>query len=65
VGGRSGPPIVGPELDESVNLSGADQALTAHDRLAALLSPITDLSPLAEQSLRRRLRQHPDRAIGA
>jgi AcrR family transcriptional regulator len=49
--------FIGLELYEGVDAEGAQRALVALERLAAALMILTDLGPLEERALRRRLRR--------
>ena len=49
--------FVGLELYERVDADGAEQAFAALDALAATLGVLTDLGPLEERAVRRRLRR--------
>lgn len=52
-----GSSFVGLELYEGVDPDGAERAFTALDRLATALAVLTDLGPLEERALRRKLRR--------
>ena len=49
--------FIGLELYEGVDVEGAERALNALERLASALTILTDLSPLEERALRRRIRR--------
>lgn len=49
--------FIGLELYEGVDADGAERALGALERLGAILTILTDLGPLEERALRRRLRR--------
>jgi AcrR family transcriptional regulator len=49
--------FIGLELYEGVDAEGADRALVALERLSAAITILTELGPLEERALRRRLRR--------
>lgn len=49
--------FIGLELYEGVDAAAADHALAALDRVAEILTVLTELGPLEERALRRRLRR--------
>ncbi|MEZ0577501.1 TetR/AcrR family transcriptional regulator [Nocardioides sp. MH1] len=51
--------FVGLELYEGVDPDGADQAFASLDALAALITVLTELGPIEERALRRKLRRRP------